>query len=189
MSYTFSRRNFMKFTALTAAAVALSGSLTGCSNPNQPSAVYGTSADSELSFGGSNFPTITKTDSQVLKAGAEYKNGALTCDFEHTATTGGVFSCTKDRYQITIYYEDGSAKGYTDGSVCGEATVKFASEGGVAGMDANVPYKNKLTITGIDYTDATKVVISYFPRYVAVGSTNDSYSDVHANWDITSLFV
>ena len=37
MSYTFSRRDFMKYTALAAAAVAVSGSLTGCSNPNQPS--------------------------------------------------------------------------------------------------------------------------------------------------------
>ena len=36
MSYTFSRRNFMKYTALAAAAVAVSGSLTGCSNPNRP---------------------------------------------------------------------------------------------------------------------------------------------------------
>ena len=36
MSYTFSRRDFMKYTALAAAAVAVSGSLTGCSNPNRP---------------------------------------------------------------------------------------------------------------------------------------------------------
>ena len=33
MSYTFSRRDFMKYTALTAVAIAGSGMLTGCSNP------------------------------------------------------------------------------------------------------------------------------------------------------------
>ena len=31
MSYTFSRRDFMKYTALTAVAIAGSGMLTGCS--------------------------------------------------------------------------------------------------------------------------------------------------------------
>ena len=36
MSYTFSRRDFMKYTALTAVAIAGSGMLTGCSNPNRP---------------------------------------------------------------------------------------------------------------------------------------------------------
>ena len=41
MSYTFSRRDFMKYTALAAAAVAVSGSLTGCSNPNQPTGTVG----------------------------------------------------------------------------------------------------------------------------------------------------
>ena len=41
MSYTFSRRDFMKYTALAAAAVAVSGSLTGCSNPNRPVGTVG----------------------------------------------------------------------------------------------------------------------------------------------------
>ena len=39
MSYTFSRRDFMKYTALTAVAIAGSGMLTGCSNPNRPTGV------------------------------------------------------------------------------------------------------------------------------------------------------
>ena len=41
MSYTFSRRDFMKYTALTAVAIAGSGMLTGCSNPNRPTGVPG----------------------------------------------------------------------------------------------------------------------------------------------------
>ena len=36
MSYTFSRRDFMKYTALTAVAIAGSGMLTGCYTPNSP---------------------------------------------------------------------------------------------------------------------------------------------------------
>lgn len=40
MSYTFSRRDFMKYSALTAVAVAGAGLLTGCEvqDPNNPSA-------------------------------------------------------------------------------------------------------------------------------------------------------
>ena len=41
MSYTFSRRDFMKYTALTAVAIAGSGMLTGCSNPNRPVGTIG----------------------------------------------------------------------------------------------------------------------------------------------------
>ncbi len=48
MSYTFSRRDFMKYTALTAVAIAGSGMLTGCSNPNRPTGTVG----SKLSPGG-----------------------------------------------------------------------------------------------------------------------------------------
>ena len=41
MSYTFSRRDFMKYTALTAVAIAGSGMLPGCSNPNRPTGTVG----------------------------------------------------------------------------------------------------------------------------------------------------
>ena len=41
MSFTFSRRDFMKYTALTAVAIAGSGMLTGCSNPNRPTGTVG----------------------------------------------------------------------------------------------------------------------------------------------------
>ena len=54
MSYTFSRRDFMKYSAVAAVAVAGSSMFTGCgfSNPNRPSATYDAAHDSELSFGG-----------------------------------------------------------------------------------------------------------------------------------------
>lgn len=55
MSYTFSRRDFMKYSAVAAVAVAGSSMFTGCgSNPNRPSAVYNNGEDSQLTFSGTS---------------------------------------------------------------------------------------------------------------------------------------
>ena len=70
MSYTFSRRNFMKYTALTAVAIAGSGMLTGCSNPNRPSGTVG----SKLSPG-------DRICDATLKS-ATYTGNTLTCNFD-----------------------------------------------------------------------------------------------------------
>ena len=54
MSYTFSRRDFMKYSAVAAVAVAGSSMFTGCgsiSNPNRPFGTY-TGEDCQLSFSG-----------------------------------------------------------------------------------------------------------------------------------------
>ena len=60
MSYTFSRRDFMKYTALTAVAVASAGMFTGCSgNPNQPTAVFN-NADASVTFGGTSGGFLAK---------------------------------------------------------------------------------------------------------------------------------
>ena len=50
-----------------------------------------------------------------------------------------------------------------------------------------VPYKTHVTFAGIDYTDAQKVSIFYYPKTTAIGNTSDSYGDVHAGWNITSV--
>ena len=70
MSYTFSRRDFMKYTALTAVAIAGSGMLTGCSNPNRPTGTVG----SKLSPG-------DRICDATLKS-ATYTGNTLTCNFD-----------------------------------------------------------------------------------------------------------
>ena len=84
--------------------------------------------------------------------------------------------------------KDGKYKSYRDGSMCEGNTVKFEEDGGASGMVKEKEYTQKLTITGISYTNAKQVCIRYFPRHNALGSVNDAYSDVYATWDITSLF-
>lgn len=191
MSYTFSRRDFMKYSAVAAVAVAGSSMFTGCgsfSNPNRPFATYDAAHDSELSFGGKSGGILgfggTK-DYLVLKKGGSYDSdsGKLSLEFTHypiSEGTGAIASC----YQLKYVTEDGnhyvtSAKG-------------VVSDGG-KGLDANKETQVKVTVTipadvKAAVEKAKAVYIQYFPRNNALGREDDTFSDVYATWEITSLF-
>lgn len=197
MSYTFSRRNFMKYTALAAVAVAMSGSLTACSNPNQPSGVYNGSKV-ELSFGGSSsFLGIGGTpDKHTLttdvtingtKYETKYENGTLTCAFEHYPISEGT-SDTANNYQLCIVPAEGSEQ-YI---IANNSDFGFTTKNGASGLPVNKTALNAVEITGLNKVtglSSAKVYIRYFPRHNALGTENDAYSDVYATWEITSLFA
>ena len=191
MSYTFSRRDFMKYSAVAAVAVAGSSMFTGCgsfSNPNRPFGTYNKEADCKLTFSGKSggFLGIGGTqDYLVLKKGGSYDSGSgkLSLGFTHypiSEGTGAIASC----YQLKYVTEDGnhyvtSAKG-------------VVSDGG-KGLDANKETQVKVTVTikadvKAAVEKAKAVYIQYFPRNNALGREDDTYSDVYATWDITSLF-
>ena len=191
MSYTFSRRDFMKYSAVAAVAVAGSSMFTGCgsfSNPNRPFGTYNKEADCKLTFSGKSggFLGIGGTqDYLVLKKGGSYDSvsGKLSLEFTHypiSEGTGAIASC----YQLKYVTEDGnhyvtSAKG-------------VVSDGG-KGLDANKETQVKVTVTikadvKAAVEKAKAVYIQYFPRNNALGREDDTYSDVYATWDITSLF-
>ena len=119
MSYTFSRRDFMKYSAVAAVAVAGSSMFTGCgsfSNPNRPSATYDPVNGSELSFGGKSGGILGfggTADSQTLLANATYDYGSntLTLPFKHVAVSQGA-SCKGYSYQIDIVDKDDKYKAY-----------------------------------------------------------------------------
>lgn len=194
MSYTFSRRDFMKYSAVAAVAVAGSSMFTGCgfSNPNRPSATYDAAHDSELSFGGKSGGILGfggTADSQTLLANATYVSGTntLTLPFKHVAVSQGA-SCKGYSYQIDIVDKDGNYKSYTDGSDCGNNKVSISDADGCTGMEPLKPYKPIITVKNIDFTGVKKVAVRYFPRHNALGAQNDTYSDVYATWDISCLF-
>lgn len=196
MSYTFSRRDFMKYSAVAAVAVAGSSMFTGCgsiSNPNRPSATYDPVNGSELSFGGKSGGFLgfggTQKDSQTLLVGAKYVSSTniLTLPFKHVAVSQGA-SCKGYSYQIDIVDKDGNYKSYTDGSDCGSNKVSISDEGGCTGMEPLKEYKPTITVKNIDFTGVKKVAVRYFPRHNALGAQNDTYSDVYATWDISCLF-
>lgn len=195
MSYTFSRRDFMKYSAVAAVAVAGSSMFTGCgsiSNPNRPFGTY-TGEDCQLTFGGKSGGVLGfggTADSQTLLTGATYdKEGTKTLilPFKHVAVSQGV-SCKGYSYQIDIVDKDGNYKSYTDGSDCGSNKVSISDADGCTGMVPLQEYKPIITVKNIDFTYVEKVAVRYFPRHNALGSVNDAYSDVYATWDITSLF-
>ena len=192
MSYTFSRRDFMKYSAVAAVAVAGSSMFTGCgsiSNPNRPYGTY-TGEDCQLTFSGTTggfFGIGGTKDHQTLKAGATYDGTTLTLLFEHVAVSQGA-SCKGYSYQIDIIDKDDKYKSYTNGSDCGSKKVSISDAGGCTGMEPLKTYTPTITVQNIDFTGVKKVAVRYFPRHNALGAQNDTYSDVYATWDITSLF-
>lgn len=191
MSYTFSRRDFMKYSAVAAVAVAGSSMFTGCgsiSNPNRPSAVYNNAEDSQLTFSGTSggfFGIGGTKDYLVLKKGGSYDSGSgkLSLEFTHfpiSQGTSAIASC----YQLKYVTEDGNHYVTSANGV--------ESDSG-KGLETNKETQVKVTVTiptsvKADVEKAKAVYIQYFPRNNALGREDDTFSDVYATWDITSLF-
>lgn len=192
MSYTFSRRDFMKYSAVAAVAVAGSSMFTGCgsiSNPNRPFAVYNAAEDSQLSFSGTTggfFGIGGTKDYLVLKKDGSYdsNSGTLKLEFTHYPVSEGT-GTSAPHYQLKYVTDDGNR--YVTST-----NNNLTSDGG-DGLEINKESKVKVTVTIPENVkaaveNAKAVYIQYFPRHNALGKDNDSYSDVYATWDITSLF-
>lgn len=192
MSYTFSRRDFMKYSAVAAVAVAGSSMFTGCgsfSNPNRPFGTYNKDADCKLTFSGKSggFLGIGGTqDYLVLNKGGLYtsSSGTLNLDFTHFPISEGT-GITAPHYQLKYVTDDGN-------HYVTSADGSLTSTGG-DGLEINKEAHAKVTVTiptsvKADVEKAKAVYIQYFPRHNALGKDNDTYGDVYATWDITSLF-
>lgn len=192
MSYTFSRRDFMKYSAVAAVAVAGSSMFTGCgsiSNPNRPFAVYNAAEDSQLSFSGKSGGFLgfggTK-DYLILKKNGSYDSGfrTLKLEFTHYPVSEGT-GITAPHYQLKYVTDDGN-------HYVTSADGSLTSTGG-DGLEINKEAHAKVTVTiPANVKDAVEnakaVYIQYFPRHNALGKDNDTYGDVYATWEITSLF-
>ena len=189
MSYTFSRRDFMKYSAVAAVAVAGSSMFTGCgSNPNRPSAVYNNAEDSQLTFSGTSggfFGIGGTKDYLVLKKGGsdDSGSGTLNLEFTHYPISQGT-SAIAFCYQLKYVTEDGNHYVTSANGV--------ESDSG-KGLETNKETQVKVTVTikadvKAAVEKAKAVYIQYFPRNNALGREDDTFSDVYATWDITSLF-
>lgn len=192
MSYTFSRRDFMKYSAVAAVAVAGSSMFTGCgsfSNPNRPFGTYNKEADCKLTFSGKSggFLGIGGTqDYLVLNKSGSYtsSSGTLNLEFTHFPISEGT-GITAPHYQLKYVTDDGN-------HYVTSADGSLTSTGG-DGLEINKEAHAKVTVTiptnvKADVEKAKAVYIQYFPRHNALGKDNDTYGDVYATWDITSLF-
>lgn len=190
MSYTFSRRDFMKYSAVAAVAVAGSSMFTGCgsfSNPNRPFGTYNKEADCKLSFSGKSggfFGIGGTQDYLVLNKGASYTSGTLKLEFTHYPISEGT-GITAPHYQLKYVTDDGN-------HYVTSADGSLTSTGG-DGLPIKEEAHATVTVTiptsvKADVEKAKAVYIQYFPRHNALGKDNDTYGDVYATWDITSLF-
>lgn len=191
MSYTFSRRDFMKYSAVAAVAVAGSSMFTGCgsiSNPNRPFGTY-TGEDCQLSFSGKSggfFGIGGTKDYLVLNKGGLYDSGSgkLSLGFTHypiSEGTSAIASC----YQLKYVTEDGNHYVTSaNGVVSNGGKGLKANEVAHATVTVTIPADVKAAVE-----KAKAVYIQYFPRNNALGREDDTYSDVYATWEITSLFT
>lgn len=191
MSYTFSRRDFMKYSAVAAVAVAGSSMFTGCgsiSNPNRPFGTY-TGEDCKLTFSGTSggfFGFGGTKDYLVLNKGGSYtsSSGILNLEFTHYPISEGT-GITAPHYQLKYVTDDGN-------HYVTSADDSLTSTGG-DGLPIKEEAHAEVTVTiptsvKADVEKAKAVYIQYFPRHNALGKDNDTYGDVYATWDITSLF-
>lgn len=191
MSYTFSRRDFMKYSAVAAVAVAGSSMFTGCgsfSNPNRPFGTYTKDADCKLTFSGKSgglFGIGGTQDYLVLNKGGSYtsSSGTLKLEFTHypiSEGTSAIASC----YQLKYVTEDGNHYVTSaNGVVSNGGKGLKANEVAHATVIVTIPADVKAAVE-----KAKAVYIQYFPRNNALGREDDTYSDVYATWEITSLF-
>lgn len=172
MSYTFSRRDFMKYTALTAVAIAGSGMLTGCSNPNRPTGVPGSTlkpgsgiCEATL-LGGENAPTY------------DPNTHILTCNFK-IVTKIELLEITDSHFQVDVTTADGTKHYYYN-------TTPKPSLGNTGDPKAKKNSVTEAVLTlDLDLTGATKVAVLYTPKHGATGEPNDSFNDIYGTWDIT----
>lgn len=176
MSYTFSRRDFMKYSAVAAVAVAGSSMFTGCgsiSNPNRPTGTIG----STLKPGSKicDATLLGDTSKPVYNAA----DRSLTCRFK-IYTRVGQLQVTGQHFQLNVTDADGKVIPYYTG-VSG-LTINV-DKGSAAGLEQYKIVEPIVTFNGItDLTTAKSISVIYIPKIYAGGSVTDSFSDIYATW-------
>ena len=180
MSYTFSRRDFMKYTALTAVAIAGSGMLTGCSNPNRPSGTVG----SKLKPGeGICEATLLSGESAPTY---DPSTQTLTCKFKIKSLLAGL-QVSQGHFQVDVTGGEHPGSYNVNTHPTGVAAATFELHGGTDATTKNqvLPIVD-LIVTGINLTGATNVAVRYCPKHSADENGKDLYNDVYATWNITA---
>lgn len=168
MSYTFSRRDFMKYTALTAVAVAGSSLLTGCSNPNQPTGKVG---DRLKVIGYHTLQTVEKNS-----------DSTYTFTFKHEPNSD-------IKLDATCYALSFGGNEYRVSDLGKGTITKFELGDGesVGNLTRDKTQIVHLTI-GVNaeaLADVETFTIRYWPRSFALGTNTDAYNNVYASWVCT----
>lgn len=161
MSYTFSRRDFLKYSALTVVAVAGAGMLSGCEiqDPNNPVVAVGKKASI-----GTTTALLTLAD----------ENGTLDGNFKLRIANGAdaPLYVRADRFNVVVTHTDANGKEdavfYNSGYA--ESDLKIIDQQINAGTYPNMAPKSDVTLTiqavnfKLPETGAYTMVFQYIPR-------------------------
>ena len=101
MSYTFSRRDFLKYSALTAVAVAGAGLLTGCEiqDPNNP-------VIKKLGYG----TTLGTTGGLLESVDTEGTDGVFTFTVKNNSDAHLLMATPNERFVVKVLDKDGNSR-------------------------------------------------------------------------------
>lgn len=170
MSLTFSRRSFLKYTAVAAVAVAGSSLLTGCK-------------DDDNKATRTEYGKITVLQAQSTLSGATYASGKLTFDFSVKCGRGHPMRVNNSCFSVEITSTDDSGK---------ETTKKYASDFGNlmisqelynAQLKKDKTAEGTVTISGVSSL-GKKDVVTFFYQPDA-----DPYTEYGATWELTGEYI
>lgn len=170
MSLTFSRRSFLKYTAVAAVAVAGSSLLTGCK-------------DDDNKATRTEYGKITVLQAQSTLSGATYASGKLTFDFSVKCGRGNSMRVNNSCFSVEITSTDDSGK---------ETTKKYASDFGNlmisqelynAQLKKDKTAEGTVTISGVSSL-GEKDVVTFFYQPDA-----DPYTEFGATWKLTGEYI
>lgn len=170
MSLTFSRRSFLKYTAVAAVAVAGSSLFTGCSKDDNKA--------TRTEYG-----KITVLQAQSTLSGATYASGKLTFDFSVKCGRGNPMRVNNSCFSVEITSTDDSGK---------ETTKKYASDFGNlmisqelynAQLKKDKTAEGTVTISGVSSL-GKKDVVTFFYQPDA-----DPYTEFGATWKLTGEYI
>lgn len=163
MSYTFSRRSFLKYTAVAAVAVAGSTLLAGCEvqDPYNPSSKK---LGSSLTISDITGKLLDESNGTSLKEGV-FK-------MEIKSSYGNRITVNAANFNLTVKGSDGTVKKAYYANLNYDSTVGTLEKGESASV----------TLTAPNYPEVVAGDVVTFQYIPVLGSTGSSYSMV---WEIT----
>ena len=160
MSLTFSRRSFLKYTAVAAVAVAGSSLLTGCKdNPYQPEGPFGKELEIMGTFTASN---------------PVYVGTTFTCDMSIKCTSTNNLFVDNTCFEVTVIDSDGNETNYTKKNIA-------LSEEKYDLTKKDNALTTIVTVSGIAIKEGDMIEFKYWPRkYSSTGE--NSIIRAYATW-------
>lgn len=170
MSLTFSRRSFLKYTAVAAVAVAGSSLLTGCK-------------DDDNKATRTEYGKITVLQAQSTLSGATYASGKLTFDFSVKCGRGNPMRVNNSCFSVEITSTDDSGKETTKKYASDFGNLKISQELYNAQLKKDKTAEGTVTISGVSSL-GKKDVVTFFYQPDA-----DPYTEFGATWKLTGEYI